>query len=922
MNEWERLVLLKEQDRTKDIEEIEKKGEFYQVKYKNKDKPYKYRKDNVKILKKGEPLEIDNKTIYYKENRLYLVKKVLRFEEYAKIFFLNGETETYLYREISFRENEKKDQSENILNYFNAIAKYAKGKENLEDEENNSKNNETFLEREYKKLKFINQESILHLYLHQLELKKEENVNVELIYPFGINPSQKKAIENVYKKNLSIIEGPPGTGKTQTILNIIINLAILQNKTVAVVSNNNEAVKNVKEKLAKKGYEFIVAHLGKKERREEFFDALPEFQVEGFEIKNKEPLQDQFQKLNNNLKNLLEKNNRKAELEREIEVYKLEQSYFNLYYEEGKTLNIEDLPFKRKEPDELINFLIDYHLLEDDKVVFPFLQKIKLYLKYGIKKQDKTLNDIFLQVERLYYQEKIKKLEEEYDLLVEELIETKFEELLEEHTTLSNQILKNKLYEKYHNRKINYTLDNYLTDFSSFIDTFPIILSTTYSLRNSVPKEFIFDYVIIDESSQVDLLAGSLALSVAKKAIIVGDTKQLPQIVDEKIKDQIGEYKIDSCFDYFNCSLLSALIMSYPDAPHKTLKEHYRCHPKIIEFCNKRYYNGKLIPFKNEEHEKIKKPLILETTPPGNHLRVETKNDKNNYFNQRELEIIKEEVLNREDLAKYPENEIGITTPYRYQASELTKILEQAIESDTIHKYQGKEKDLMVLSTVLDESKYGKWGIHFVDDACMLNVAVSRAKLQFVIVTHSELFKKYGTEIKALIKYMKYNTQDSEILESNLISVFDLLYKEYSKKLENLSHRLGNKYKYKSENIMDAILKEEFNKEQYKDYIYVGQENLKNILKITEQLSNEEIEYIKHNASIDFAVHDKNDGKPLLFIEVDGFHFHRNNKEQSRRDALKNSIAQKMEIKLLRFETYKCYSEETIKKQIQEALWS
>ena len=57
----------------------------------------------------------------------------------------------------------------------------------------------------------------------------------------------------------------------------------------------------------------------------------------------------------------------------------------------------------------------------------------------------------------------------------------------------------------------------------SFLQAFPIVLSTTYSLRNSVPNNVMFDYVIIDESSQVDLLAGSLALSCAQNAIIVGD---------------------------------------------------------------------------------------------------------------------------------------------------------------------------------------------------------------------------------------------------------------------------------------------------------------------------------------------------------------------------------------------------------------
>ncbi len=66
-----------------------------------------------------------------------------------------------------------------------------------------------------------------------------------------MNESQLKAVENAFSSQISIIEGPPGTGKTQTILNIIANI-LINKKSVAIVSNNNPAVENVYEKMAKK----------------------------------------------------------------------------------------------------------------------------------------------------------------------------------------------------------------------------------------------------------------------------------------------------------------------------------------------------------------------------------------------------------------------------------------------------------------------------------------------------------------------------------------------------------------------------------------------------------------------------------------------------------------------------------------------
>lgn len=82
-----------------------------------------------------------------------------------------------------------------------------------------------------------------------------------MIFPFGLNESQLLAVERAFSSQISVIEGPPGTGKTQTILNIVANI-LIQNKTVAILSNNNSAVSNVYEKMDKQQLGYVVARPG------------------------------------------------------------------------------------------------------------------------------------------------------------------------------------------------------------------------------------------------------------------------------------------------------------------------------------------------------------------------------------------------------------------------------------------------------------------------------------------------------------------------------------------------------------------------------------------------------------------------------------------------------------------------------------
>ncbi|TMN32906.1 AAA domain-containing protein, partial [Pseudoalteromonas piscicida] len=74
-------------------------------------------------------------------------------------------------------------------------------------------------------------------------------------------------------------------------------------------------------------------------------------------------------------------------------------------------------------------------------------------------------------------------------------------------------------------------------------------------------------------------------------------------------------YGETSPYNYKRNSLLASLIKLFPLSPTTLLKEHYRCHPRIIEFCNQKFYNGELIVMTDG----ITEPFQIVKTEKGNH---------------------------------------------------------------------------------------------------------------------------------------------------------------------------------------------------------------------------------------------------------------------------------------------------------------
>ena len=371
-----------------------------------------------------------------------------------------------------------------------------------------------------------------------------------------------------------------------------------------------------------------------------------------------------------------------------------------------------------------------------------------------------------------------------------------------------------------------------------FTFEYPIIFSTTYSIGKCFNRNYKFDYLIIDEASQVDLITGALALYSAKNAVIVGDRKQLPNVIPSdslsKIEEFSKKYNISSDYDYTKQSFLTSIIESLDYVNKVLLKEHYRCHPKIINFCNKKFYNNELVILTEDKGEEDVMKVYI--TVKGSHAR--------GHYNQRQIDVIYKEIM-PELKQKLSEDEIGIVSPYNEQKIRLQDAINnEDIQVDTVHKYQGREKDAIIITTVNNQIS------EFIDDPKMLNVAITRSKRFLRLVVSNEICEK-DSNINNLIKYIKYN--NFEVVKSNVKSIFDLLYKE--NRLARLKYLKDKKRisLYDSENIAYSEIENILN--DYNGLDMAAHIPLLRILDNTNLLNKDELKYVVNEwTHVDFII--------------------------------------------------------------------
>lgn len=266
------------------------------------------------------------------------------------------------------------------------------------------------------------------------------------------------------------------------------------------------------------------------------------------------------------------------------------------------------------------------------------------------------------------------------------------------------------------------------------------IMTVNKALQTLDPQSNQFDVVIIDEASQSALEAIPVSY-LGNKVIVVGDDKQVSPLqigndltkVNELLKMYIAPYTqywslFDNRTSYYEIvkTVFSPIL----------LREHFRCVPEIIGYCNKYFYNNDIKPLRDSHNSNLLPPIV--------NYRVEGKREGKQKINKEEARTIVSLLLACFEQKEYDDKTFGVISLLgAEQADYIRELLVQKIDkyddlkkreffSGIAQNFQGDERDVIFLSLVDDPDSVRT--VTKDDAKKRYNVAVSRAKDQLWVV--------------------------------------------------------------------------------------------------------------------------------------------------------------------------------------------
>ena len=673
-------------------------------------------------------------------------------------------------------------------------------------------------------LNVINQEFLESTGQSEVKIEDKELSNFFPITPLSLSDSQEDVIRNIEEHDFLAVYGPPGTGKSQTIVNVAAHL-IATGKTVLVASRMDKAVDVVAERLNQLNAPYLALRAGRTNYQKQLSLELQELLSNKIELNS--GYDDNMVADVSDMKDLLKVIKRLEDTA--LSILSLEKKYTEIYeeFEQIKdtvadlTLIVDKIKFQQLEEVKKI-----FSVIEDieNKYKKNIFDKIKLFFDYRkIKK--------ILQLQKVLNEEIFKKLPYELNVAMEKAklkqvedeifskgnlhqILRRIKTLKSKQKKLAVDILKNKRRTALKNILCDATKRRRLTihaksltsrktnlqnkilekeDFKPLLNAFPCWCTTTYAISNSLPlKPAMFDVVIIDEASQCDIASCIPVLFRAKKAIIVGDDKQLPHLSFlEKAKEQsfLSQYNIDERYQLtwrFRDNSMFDLANYYSTTP-VLLDEHFRSPAPIIDFSSKEFYGGKI---------KIMSPNINTGEIVELNIVRDGKVDHDATRNVPECEevvkTIQELIIKDRDENQGEPVSIGVISPFRAQVDLIKKAILKVFDGDTIskhkidvgtaHTFQGDERDIMLLSWTFAPNSHNQ-SLIFAQKPNLFNVAITRARHKLINFISRDINELPEGLLRNYLEYVKkINSNKSKNIFKNDFerTVFEAVIEEFS----------------------------------------------------------------------------------------------------------------------------------------------
>ena len=510
------------EDKTKDVAEYMADSARGQMRISYKSNPgrwYQYRQERVRLLNATATVNPADVQLRVGRQLLSGVSSIVKYPGFY-VVTERGKRKLYVAAEVSVERDVTVDPARRTaLDYFRTVAELVSVRND---------DDQPILAGQYRFLSRVSDASVLAAYLTPGSSVADLALPGSLIYPFGTNVSQKVAVEKAFRSQLTIVQGPPGTGKTQTILNMVAN-AVRFGQTVAVVSNNNRAIKNVADKLEGNGLGFLVATLGKKDNKTAFLSAqrgvYPPWIFQA-DRSNEElsRLNARITSLTTTLDGLIQANNDRATLVAQVAESRSEAELHHQIAGSSPPPGIE-ASLKRWSANDVLKLLIECEEIGPNTRT-GLLNLLKDIFRYGFsgrKVRHQLLAAGPVVLRELYFEKHLAELQTKLVAVEKVLAENNFQAVQQQVEQVSWELLRASIAERFKGSgpRTIFTERELWPKCSSFLCDYPVILSTTHSIKTSLSPDCFYDLLIVDEASQVDVATGVLALSCARSLSVL-----------------------------------------------------------------------------------------------------------------------------------------------------------------------------------------------------------------------------------------------------------------------------------------------------------------------------------------------------------------------------------------------------------------